>query len=141
MSDEAITSTARVREALRTVHTVAPEAAAIVESHIDALERQVQLLGSDDAFRAFVIEQAREAGATKEVLTRLDSTVLASLAQAEADRAAADLIRAQKDNARAVTTRELFSQPVVLAAITALSGLGATLLAIVAHLLGVGTGD
>ncbi len=130
------TTQAELREALRRLHTAAPEAATLVETHIDELEAQITLHTSEDAFRSFVLAQAQQAGVTQSLLQRLDSTVLADLAKAEAALAETNLLSAKTREQKALTTRQVLSQPVVLAAVGIISTLMAGLITLLLHLAG-----
>jgi len=125
-----------VRDALRRLHAAAPEATALVEEQLDALEQQLTLHTSEDAFRAFVLAQAQQAGVTQALLQRLDSGVLTELARAEAARAEVDLLEAKDREHRALTTRQVLSQPVVLAAVGIISTLLTGLITLLLHLAG-----
>ena len=110
-----------VRDALRTLHGSAPEAASLVEAHLDDLEDQVNLLANEDAFRAFVLEQARQAGATQSLLNRLDASLLRDVIALELARSELALQDAQDRATKAVTLQNAITQPVVLAVIGVLS--------------------
>jgi hypothetical protein len=125
-----------VRDALRVLHGAAPEATAVVEAQLDSLEEQITLHTSEDAFRAFVLAQAQQAGLTQGLLQRLDTSVLGELAKAEAARADAALLEAQDREQRAMTTRQVLSQPVVLAVIGIISTVMTGLVTLVLSLVG-----
>ena len=125
-----------IREALRRLHTAAPEAATLIEDHIAAMEEQILLHASADAFKAFVLSQAQQAGAVQNLLQRLDNTVISDLARAESMRAEADLVIAKRQEAKALTTRQVFSQPVVLAVVGILSTFMTVVGTIILHLAG-----
>lgn len=127
-----------VREALRTLYTAAPEAASVVESHVDELEQQVLLLSNDDAFRAYLLSRAQQDGAVQTLMQRLDSTLLAPLAQAEAVRAQAELVVAEARTQRQLTVGQVLSQPVVLAVVGILSTLMTGLVTALLHFVKAG---
>ena len=110
-----------LREALRRLHTASPEATECVETYIDGLEAQILLHSSNDAFKAFVLNQAQQAGMVQSLLQRLDSTILSDLARAEVLRAETDLVKEKRQEAKALTTKQVLSQPVVLAFVGILS--------------------
>jgi hypothetical protein len=110
-----------LREALRRLHAASPEATECVEAHMDAMEAQILLHSSDDAFKAFVLNQAQQAGMVQSLLQRLDSTILSDLARVEVLRAETDLVKEKRQEAKALTTKQVLSQPVVLAFIGILS--------------------
>ncbi len=129
-------SQAELREAFRRLHAAAPEATTVVETHIDALEEQVLLHTSEDAFKSFVLGQAQQAGVTQSLLQRLESTILADLVRAEAALAEANLLNAKSREQKALTTRQILSQPVVLAAVGIISTLLTGLITLLLHLAG-----
>jgi hypothetical protein len=129
-------TTIEIREALRTLHGVAPEAAGVVETHIDLLEDQITLHTSEDAFRAFVLSQAQQAGVTQALLQRIDSTTLVELTRADAARAETLLLTAKDREMRALTAKQVLSQPVVLAAVGIISTLLTGGFTLLLHMIG-----
>jgi hypothetical protein len=125
-----------VRDALRTLHGAAPEATALVEEQLDMLEQQITLHTSEDAFRAFVLSQAQQTGVIQALLQRLDTSVLAELVRADAARAETDRLAAAERAERAMTTKQVLSQPVVLGSVAILSTLMTGLVTLVLHLVG-----
>ena len=115
---------AEVREALRKLRAVAPIDADALEAHLEAQDMQILLHTSEDAFRAFVLAQAQQSGVIQVLLQRIDSSILETLARAEQTHAAAELTAAQGRANKELTTKQIFTQPVVLAVI----GLTSTLL-------------
>lgn len=125
------------REAIRQLYGAAPEAAALIEHYVETLEKKVLLLQSEDAFRAFVLELARDSGATRALMERIERSILDKVAQAELDSATADKLRAEHKKVRFMTLAESMSQPWVLAAIGLLSLALAAILNLVFHFLGI----
>ena len=115
------TAESAVRDALWRLRTSNPEATAVIELRLKQLEEQNQLFASDDAFKAFVLAQAHLAGATNLLLQRLDSGVLADLARAEAERAEAARLAEAARAENTLTVRQIFSQPVMVAIVSAIS--------------------
>ena len=124
-----------VRDALRVLRVTHEREADVVEAWIDHLAERVVLLGSEDSFRLFVLEQAHRAGETQALLTRLDNTVIQDLAEAERLRAEVALADASNRAATQLTVRRVLSQPAVLALIgvlsTVMSGIGAVIMQLV----------
>jgi len=125
-----------VRDALRTLHGAAPESTAVVQEQLDALEAQITMHTSDDAFRAFVLSQAQQAGVTQALLQRIDCSILAELAKGEVARLESNLLEAKDREQRSMTKRQVLSQPVVLAAIGILSTLMTGLVSLILRLAG-----
>ena len=128
---------AEVREALRKLHAVAPEDASNLESYLEEQENQILMHTSEDAFRAFVLVQAQQAGAIQSLLQRIDSSVLSSLAKAEEHRAEEALAEAKGRADKALTAKQLLTQPVALAVIALVSTVLTSILTILLHLAGV----
>jgi hypothetical protein len=103
-----------IKEALRRLHTAAPEAALLIERHTELLEAQIALYTSEDAFRAFVLSLAQQFGHTQALLQRLDATVMADLARSDADAKELSLLREKARHEKETTVRHVLSQPVVL---------------------------
>lgn len=126
------------RVAMRVLHAAAPEAAGTVQQRLDYLDAQVVLLSNEDAFRAYLLSRAQQDGAVQTLMQRLDSTILAQLATAEAARANAALIDAENRAQRTMTTGQVLSQPVVLAVVGILSTVLTGLITAMLHLLKAG---
>jgi hypothetical protein len=128
---------AEIREALRKLHVVSPEEAAGLERHLEEQENQLLLYSSEDAFKAFVLAQAQQSGVIQGLLQRIDSSILSPLAAAEADKAQTALVISAAAAEKALTVRQVITQPVVLAIIAVLSALLTTFSTVILHLVGV----
>lgn len=129
-------TTADVRVAMRALHAALPEPCAVVQAHVDGLEERVQLLSSDDAFRAYLLARARQDGAVLHLLRSLDDSVLAQLAAGEKARGEAELLSAKSRQARSLTTRQVLTQPVVLAVVGILSTAVGGVMTLILHFAG-----
>ena len=116
-----MTTQDEIKEALRRLHIAAPEAALLVERHVDALEAQIALYTSEDAFRAFVLSLAQQFGHTQALLQRIDATIMADLARSDAAAKELALTQEKTRHEKETTVRHVLSQPVVLALVGILS--------------------
>lgn len=126
-----------IKEAVRKLHAVSPEDAATLEAFIDAQEHQLLLYTSEDAFRAFVLAQAQQTGMIQVLLQRIDSSILEPLARAEEAKQQAEMVARQGEAEKALTTRQVLTQPVVLAVVGLASTTLTGLLTLILHLTGV----
>ncbi len=126
-----------VREALRKLRAVSPEDADVVDAYVEEQENQILLHTSEDAFRAFVLAQAQQSGVIQGLLQRIDGSILDHLARAAEARAEAELAEAKSRVEKALTTKQVLTQPVVLGAIGLVSTILTGLVSITLHLAGV----
>ena len=107
-----------------------------MEKQLEYLEDRVTLHTSEDAFRAFVLSQAQQAGVTQVLLQRIDATILAELARAESAQQEERLLAAKERAQRAGTVRQILSEPVALAVVGVLSTLMTGMISLLLHLAG-----
>lgn len=85
-----------VRTALRTLHSVAPEAASVVERAVDAQEARIAALSSADPFRALVLSLADTMAASNEGVRFLRAAGIEPLVRAEVDRRRAAVLMEER---------------------------------------------
>jgi len=130
-------TTQQVRDALRQIAAATPEAGALLEKHVDALEERILVMSGDDPFRAYMLARAQQDGAVLHLLQRLDDGLMADVVRLSLERAETARIAAEDRQTRAMTTRQVLSQPAVLAALGILSTLCTGALTAALHLLGI----
>ena len=126
----------RARRDLRTIHSTHPELSDELQAFIDSLEHKLTVLSNDDAFRAYLMAKAQQDGAVLALLQKLDSSLITSLAKAEADKIKINLIEAEERAGRALTISSILTEPVVLSAITVVSSVMTGVITLILHLAG-----
>lgn len=127
----------KYKEAVRLLYISSPEAARAVEDYVQELETRVHLMEDDDAFRAFVLELARQTGTVQSLLERVEASILDKIVEAELTQVRTAKLKAEHESRWFELLTESLKQPWIVLLICVFSLVVAVLLNLLLHFAGL----